>query len=697
VANQIAHENYFLGRFDYMLSPKDAIFGRYILDKTDFIEPFGGGGFGGNQGIASWPESDKSEADFSTLEWRRVITPSLINVARIHYSRTSTDAFTSNSTSPLQFFPNSGRQDATITVSGLSGIGGALQLPFNEVQNRYTEGDDVSWIHGAHTVRFGGSVSRLQTNTYMPFRQGSMWVFAGLPGLLGGVPLVMSYTPLVLPAGQPGAGGPSYPNRDFRDLEFMPYIQDDWKVSPKLTLNFGLRYEFITNPVDNHDQLYAITNFATATSFSHVDHIMANNPNTKNFAPRVGFAYDPFADHKTSIRGGFGMFYNLFLPPDYAPAYWDQPPYPTFQAGITVPGTTPPLYPTIPAAGRALLTSSPGWDWANHNTPYMMQYNLNVQRELFSNTVLTVGYVGSRGIHLLTEKEQNPMVVTLDANGRQHFGTINPANGAVVDNPRVNPGLGSFPDMIPTTTLRYNSLQTTLNRRFSQNFQVQVSYTYSRCVDLGAYGLGSFTANAPAIWTNPYNQNEDKGRCSYDLNHVLGANGLVALPFKGNRVVEGWQISGILRSSSGIPFTVSDGVDASGLGVTTVRPNVVAGCEHYIGRPSQWFDPNCFTLQPLTTLGNLGRTTEIGPRFNNTDIAVRKDTKITEQLLVQFRAEFFNIFNHPNYAVPGQQNTNASLFTAIANGQGVRNPNAGRITAIAGIPRQIQFALKLIF
>ena len=691
-ATQTADENYGLGRFDYNISDKDAIFGRYVDDRTNFLEPFGGGGFGGNQGVTLWPETDESQAHFTTLEWRRVISPTLINLAHVHYSRTSTVAFTSGETPALNLFPGTGRQDATITVSGLSGIGAAFQLPFNEVQNRFTEGDDLVWTHGSHNVRMGASVSRLQTNTYMPFRQGSMWVFQGLSGLVSGSPVALSYTPVILPNGQP-----SYANRDFRDFEFFPYVQDDWKVTPKLTLNLGVRWEFLTNPVDQHNQLYQITNFATATSFTNVPNVMASNPNWKNIAPRVGFAYDPFANHKTSIRGGFGMFYSPYLPPDYAPGIWDQPPYPTYSAGLAV--RIPATYPVIPPPLVTVLTSSPGFAYSNHVTPYMMQYNLNVQREIAANTVLTVGYVGSRGVHLLTEREDNPPTFTVDANGVQHFGTVS-ATGTVVDNPRQNAALGSFLDMIPTSVLRYNSLQTNLTHRFSHQFTAQVAYTYSRCIDTGAYGLGSFTANSPAAWENPYNQNPDKARCSYDLTHVLSVNGLWALPFKGNRLVEGWQISGIERSTSGVPFTVVTGVDSAGFGTTgasSIRPNVVPGCQQITGNPNQWFNPACFTLQPLGTIGNLGRDTERGPGFNALDFSLVKDTKVRENLGVQFRAEFFNIFNHANYAVPGQQNTNSTLFTAIANGAGVPNPNAGRITQIVGTPRQIQFALKVTF
>jgi hypothetical protein len=240
VANQVAHEDYVLARFDYTLSDKDSLFVRYVSDKSSFVEPFGGGAFGGGP-VPFWPELDASHSNFATLEWRRIISPTLVNVARASFSRPATNEFTDKTTGrgivngadPLQFFGGA-RQDGIVNITGLSGIGGALQLPFNTTQNRYTEADDITWTHGAHTLRFGGSVSRLQTNTFMPFFHGAQWSFSGLSGgpfpFLGGVPTTLIYVPLS-----------SYPNRDFREIEITPYLQDDWKVSQKLTLNLGLR------------------------------------------------------------------------------------------------------------------------------------------------------------------------------------------------------------------------------------------------------------------------------------------------------------------------------------------------------------------------------------------------------------------------------------------------------------------------
>ncbi len=536
----------------------------------------------------------------------------------------------------------------------------------------------------------------------MPFRQGSTWAFAGLSGFLSGVPATLSWTPLTIPAGLPGAG-PAYANRDLRDLEFTPYFQDDWKVSSKLTVNLGVRWEFITNPYEVHNQLYTITNFATATNFTHVPNMFQGNLTWKNFDPRVGFAFDPFKDHKTSIRGGFGLYHDLILPSNYILAYWDQPPWTTFQAGQSVPGSIAPLFPTIPSGGNPLVTSSPGFDYNNNITPYVMQYNLSVQRELMQGTVLTVGFVGSRGVHELTQVEQNPLVIgasgttvnTLNGNGG-----FNATGTAVATYGRVNPALGSFPDFTTTTNTRYNSLQVAVNRRLSHNLQAQVSYTWGKCTDDGSF-VGSFNNNVNAAWGNPYNQHYDQSVCNYDIEQSLRVNALYTLPFHKNRAVSGWQLSGIVSSTSGLPFTVFQGVDSLGFGTGVVnpRPNFIGTGNPVTGNPGGlWFDPTQFTMAPVGTFGNSGRLSLRGPGFENTDFSVTKDTKIHENVTLQFRAEFFNLFNHVNYGVPIMAAPGtANLYTAFVGGNPVRNVNAGKILYDVGNPRQIQFALKLVF
>jgi hypothetical protein len=222
-----------------------------------------------------------------------------------------------------------------------------------------------------------------------------------------------------------------------------------------------------------------------------------------------------------------------------------------------------------------------------------MQYNLNVQRELGAGTVLTVGYVGSKGIHQFTQIEENPTKATVDASGIYHFGTFVPlvpngtVGGRIVGNPRVNPNLSLFTNFAPITTIHYNSLQASVNRRFAKNFQAQASYTYSKCIDNGSF-FGSLNSNAAGTIENPYDQAVDIGRCSYDINHTLRVNGLWVLPFHGNQLVEGWQISGIQTATTGMPFNISNGFDITGYQASgTPRPNYTAGCDANAGHKAQ--------------------------------------------------------------------------------------------------------------
>jgi hypothetical protein len=345
-----------------------------------------------------------------------------------------------------------------------------------------------------------------------------------------------------------------------------------------------------------------------------------------------------------------------------------------------------------------------------------MQYNLNVQHQLASTTVLTIGYVGSHGVHLFTGQEENPPLVCTTAQGPNcknpsygaGFAAFGPGGaggylgsglpGAVTGNARLNDNLGTFPNLKANSTLRYNSMLIDLNRRFTGNVQAQVSYSLSHCVDDGGY-LGSFNTASTGNITNPYNRSWDKATCSHDIQHVFKINGLWALPFRGNKIVEGWQISGIMSANSGLVYNIADGYDevsgGSNPNYLTPRPNYVAGCNINEGaNVNQWFNPNCFTLQAPGTFGNLGRNIGRGPRLTNVDLAFLKDTKLNERLNLQFRAEMFNIFNHPNYGLPSAGlGGGAQLFT----GGGGRDGSAPKISTLAGSPRQIQFALKLIF
>jgi hypothetical protein len=270
----------------------------------------------------------------------------------------------------------------------------------------------------------------------------------------------------------------------------------------------------------------------------------------------------------------------------------------------------------------------------------------------------------------------------------------------VTPNPRLNPGIQFMVTDRPISDSRYNSLQVSLNRRLSRSVQAQVSYTYSKCMDDGAFGVGSFNALnvTPSAIENPFNQKNDKAVCSYDIPHVFRLNGLWVLPFHGNKFIQGWQLSGVMNKYNGVPINVNSGFDVAGFTSGNVpRPNYVAGCDPYAGAHtvSHWFNTSCYTLETPGTFGNTGRNTLRGPGFVNADLALSKETVIREQIKLQFRWEVFNIFNHENFANPANSFFAASAVTAA----GTPNAQAGLITSssLGTTPRQMQFALKLTF
>lgn len=705
IEDNTARENYVLGRMDYTISDKDSFFARYFTDLQHAVYPYSGSPLG------LWGELDLGDNQYFTMEERHIFSPTLINTVRGSFSRTKVTAAATNSYPPLQFFPGLGRADGTITISGLTGLGtgAASPMPELQLQNRFSEGDDIAWTHGSHNFRFGGSIDRVQSSTLWPFESGGSWVFTSLANFLSGT--ATSVTGVT-------ASTSNYPIRDFRNLEFVLYAQDDWKVNSRFTLNLGLRYEPTTNPVEPHNLLYAVTNFATATGFTNVPNAYESNPSMKNIDPRVGFAWDLFGDHKTSLRGGFGTFHDVVFAGEYAIAYINSPPWSLLtQANPTFP--TPFTGATSPS-----LTLTNGYDWHADKTPYLIEYNLNIQRELASGTVLTVGYVGSHGVDLLTEQEQNPVPATI-VNGVYVFsptcGTTNSVGGPKAcpagNSGRTNGALGSFTLGENGSSSRYNSLQAALDKRFSHDFQAQVSYTFSKCLSDGDAALASLSGNAPTVYENPYNRGYDYSLCGYNVTQALRVNGLYTLPFHGNRFVEGWQISEILSASTGLPFNITDGVDQgnqleqNGTQVTE-RPNyspnnpavvrngvtVYPACNNdpIIGTATMWFNPNCFSPEPFGTLGNFGREGLVGPGLLDLDVALLKTTKIKENITLQFRAEFFNVLNRTNLSLPVSALYTVSGLLSATSTLNIAS-NAGQILSPAVPSREIQFGLKLIF
>lgn len=670
VGAQVTPEDFGVARIDYNISEKDSLFGRY---QADF------GTRTTNAGLGLWPTDDLTHNQFLTIGEHHIFSPTLINEFDVSYSRPVTNEFQPAQHAPLQIFTPA-REDVYIAMPiGLTPLGASFINPFQYVENKFTERDDLKWIRGSHTISIGGTFRREQLNPFAYTYWNGFYAFTSIPNFYAGNPA--SFT------GAPNGG--TNTNRAERDIRITPYIQDDWKVNNRLTLNVGLRYDWESNPIEIHNNFYNAVGPPFGTAFQNVSHAFVSNPSNKNFDPRIGLAWDVFGDHKTAVRAGFGIFHDTFQTYTFSSAYLTNPPYLTENQIFTGPD---PNFPTpFVGGGTPLLSNTNGTYYGIHTTPYSLEYTLSIERELPGNTLLTVGYQGTRGVHLLAFHDFNAPIPTINAQGAMDF-----INSAGVANPRSSPAFGSL-DMLDTTSYSaYNSLQVGASHRLSSNLVFQFSYTYSHCIDNSYAYAGLGANNVTSANTNPYNWSVDKGNCSFDLRHNISANAVYVLPFKGNRWVEGWQITGIQAFHTGVPFSLGEGpLPFLGNNFDNPRPNYVAGCNVYANQNvHRWYNPACFVPSPYGTLGTLGRNNLVGPGYVETDLGIMKETRIAERVSVQFRAELFNLFNHPNFNVP---------VTAAFAGGVTPNPTAGQITSLVGsgglsnVARQTQFSLKLIF
>jgi Carboxypeptidase regulatory-like domain/TonB dependent receptor/TonB-dependent Receptor Plug Domain len=687
---QIGNEDYVLGRVDYTLGAQDSLFAQYHIERAYQILPYV------YTPVPGYPEVDNEHNQYLTVEERHTFSPRLLNEARFGYVRLYAEtANGGGSGGPLQSAP--GLQDMDFSPGqNLSSLGPSPTSPSRPVTNRFSAGDDVVLSLGAHSLRFGATVTRVELNQYWDQYPGGAWIFADLSGnTVPGTPLGGSLygDPLLCVCGAAPsysyttASGQTYPfnpYRYWRQTWLDPYIQDDWKITKRLTLNIGLRYDWASNPTTAREPVFVINNLTSPTttenSFVTAKHPFTSNPNKWNFDPRIGLAWDLFGDHKTSVRAGFGMFHEPVTARTYAldnTSFLPNAPlfFLFFDTGF-------PALPSSPnqMIGGAPASSSIAWYYAilqNVDTaPYVMQYNLNVQRELGHGTVLTVGYNGSSGNHLffwadanpplsysmLTPSEQTAALATGNYPSATGVGapgtptnpfTVNPATGSV----HVNPNFQAVEAVQPRAHSSYNAVQVTLSRQFARSLVGNAGYTYSKCLDDASATISTEQGEWAVV--DAYNPSLDRGPCSFSSNQVFTANAIYRLPFQGNRLKDGWQISPIVSAYSGLPFNVQTmfgGLYQSQTGGATEgeRPEVVPGCNPMVREHSEWWNPECYVFAPFGSLGDSIRDSLNNPNFVNFDFAIFKDTRLTEKVTMQLRAEFFDILNHPNFVIGNQ-------------------------------------------
>jgi hypothetical protein len=699
--SQIGNENYVLGRVDYVLGTKDTLFGRYNRESAYQLVPYS------NTPLPGYPEADYERNQYLTIGERHIFSSKILNEVRFGYVRgftqTENPGAASNGALCLDYNPAtpagcnplvgvSGRQAMSFISPGLyiSNLGPSPSSPSRPVSNRFSVGDDVIVSLGAHSIHFGASLSRAELNLIWNQYSGGAWIFNNaVSETEAGVPL------LCVCAADPAyayttAGGTNYPFSDrayWRQTWVDPYIQDDWKITKKLTLNIGLRYDWASNPTMVGSQpIFVLPDLTAPTttenSFVTAKHPFTSNPNKLNFDPRIGLAWDPFGDHKTSVRAGFGMFHEPVTARTYALDNTSMRPneplfFLFFDGG----------FPALPTSPGQLIGGVPAeeqiaWYYAIlqnvHTSPYVMQFNLNVQRELGHGMVLTVGYNGSSGNHLFYWIDANPPLAYGDASNAQltapgafgapsiqatfaGTGVTGTGPRGTVSNPFIglheNPNFQAVESVQPRAHSTYNSLQTTLSRQFAKSLVGNVGFTWSQCLDDASATIS--TEQGEWAVEDAYNPSLDRGPCSFSSNKVFTANAVYRLPFKGNRLVEGWQVSPIASYYTGLPYNIQNafgGLYQSQIGGATEaeRPNRVPGCQPMVRKVTEWWNPECFVFAPYGTLGNSGRDPLVNPNYSNIDFAIFKDTRINEKLTVQLRAEFFDIFNHPNFALGPQ-------------------------------------------
>lgn len=644
----------FGGRADHRFSDSSLLFVRYSYRRNNVRNPLGAGTFS--------PEGSRSEdhGHSAVLSHTATLSPTRLNEASVAFLRQFTRPATWSGADPASYGWEYGSTEPSalglpiVSISGLFSLGDVAQSYTKLARNTWQAFDNFSWIRGRHTLKLGGDYRYQQLFLVFPNRpNGDFSITGARSGNVLGDFL------LGLPAQFRQGGG--QPAKHFIGRQSGFYFQDDWKATRRLTLNLGVRYEL---PLSYYDKQDRMASFQPGRQSEVYPGAPANllfpgdggvpratiQTDRNNFAPRFGFAYDVTSDGRSSLRGGYGIFYdavpgvavfqNINVPPFNRFVQVDIPrsfanPYAGFPEN---PQTDPARAFPCPCL---VIGFSPDF-----RTPYSQNFHFSVQRQLEQNLLLEIGYVGSLARKLAGYLEVNPAV---------------PGPGATRENTQQRRLHSDYSLVRPTFSRfnsNYNALQARLDKRHSRGLYFLLSYTWAKAIDYqSSVNFGG--ENRPQ---DAFSLRDVRGLAAFDVRHRLAGSYGWDLPFfRGRRgaaalLLGGWQLAGIVSAQTGGPLTVTEPVDRSLRGLLADRPDLIRDPNSGPRTPQQWFDTSAFVRLPDLAggqrSGTAGRNVVIGPGFVQTDVSIRKQFPMAEDQGLEFRAEFFNALNRTNFRDP---------------------------------------------